>query len=141
MQTRMIVIKDNIEKCMEVGIIGCSEGRAGVNVTRLSELLPGDKVIMYATGISKFAGIAEVAESIYQDESKIWDDGIYPYRIKIKPVIYLPKDKWIEVRTVVDDMEYFKNKVQWSMHFMQNIRPVSDKDYAFLETKMKELVK
>ena len=136
MKIKMAVIKDNIEKCMEVGIFGCTEGRAGINVTRLSELLPGDKIVFYATGISKFAGIAEVTESIYQDEKQIWKDGLYPYRVKIKPVIYLPKDKWINVRNMVNDLDYFKNKIQWSMHFMQNLMPVSEKDYEKIKKIM-----
>ncbi len=139
MRIKMAVVKDNVEKCMELGILGCSEGRGGVNVQRLSEMLPGDKIIFYATGVCKFAGIAEVTESIYQDETKIWDNGEFPYRVKIKPDIYLPKNKWIDVRTMVDDLEYFKNKIQWSMHFIQNLRPVSESDYKKIFTKMKDV--
>lgn len=139
MKIKMAVVKDNIEKCMQENIFGCNAGRGGVNVTRLSELLPNDKIIFYATGIAKFAGIAEITESIYEDEAKIWDNDIYPYRVKIKPVIYLPKEKWIDVKTMVNDLEYFKNKIQWSMHFMQNLRPVSESDYEKILAKMNEV--
>lgn len=62
-------------------------------------------------------------------EQTIWEDGIYPYRVKIKPVIYLTKDKCINIRDMVNDLDYFRNKIQWSMHFMQNLMPVSEKDY------------
>lgn len=139
MKIKMAVVTDNIEKCMEMGVFGCSEGRGGVNVQRLSEMLPGDKIIFYATGICKFAGIAEVTESIYQDETKIWDNGAFPYRVKIKPVIYLKKEKWVDVRGLVNDLEYFRNKIQWSMHFMQNLRPVSKKDYELIEKTLKSI--
>ena len=30
---------------------------------------------------------------------------------------------------MVNDLDYFRNKIQWSMHFMQNLMPVSEKDY------------
>ena len=70
---------------------------------------------------------------------KRWNDGVYPYRVKIKPVIYLPKDKWINVRDMVNDLDYFRNKIQWSMHFMQNLMPVSEKDYKKLFDKMSKL--
>lgn len=141
MQIKMAVIKDNVEKCMECGIFGCSEGRGGINAIRLSELLPGDKIIFYAAGLCQFAGIAEVTESIYQDGSQIWDNGLFPYRVKIKPEIYLPKNKWLDVKTMVDDLEYFKNKVQWSMHFMQNLRPVSEKDYKKIKEEMDKIIR
>lgn len=139
MKIKMAVVTDNIEKCMEMGVFGCSEGRGGVNVQRLSEMLPGDRIIFYATGICKFAGIAEITESIYQDETKIWDNGDFPYRVKIKPVIYLKKEEWVDVRNLVNDLEYFKNKIQWSMHFMQNLRPVSKKDYELIEKSLKSI--
>lgn len=140
MKVKMAVIKDNVEKCMESGIFGCSEGRGGINVTRLSEMLPGDKIIFYATGLCQFAGIAEVVESIYQDESQIWSNDVYPYRVKIKPDIYLDKKQWIDVRSMVNDLDYFKNKIQWSMHFMQNLRPVSENDYKKIKAKMRSLL-
>ena len=140
MKIKMAVVKDNIEKCMKLGVFGCSEGRGGVNVQRLSEMLPGDKLVFYATGICKFAGIAEITESIYQDETKIWDNGVFPYRVNIKPIVYLKKEKWIDVRNLVDDLDYFKNKIQWSMHFMQNLRPINEKDYETIK-KALETVK
>ena len=139
MNIKMAVVKDNIAKCMEAGVFGCSEGRGGINVQRLSEMLPGDKLVFYATGLCQFAGIAEITESIYQDETKIWDNGTFPYRVKIKPVIYLPKEKWIDVRTMVNDLDYFKNKIQWSMHFMQNLRPISEKDYKIIKKTLETL--
>ena len=140
MKLKMAVVKDNVDKCMEKGVFGCSEGRGGINVLRLSEMLPGDKIVFYATGICKFAGIAEVTKSIYQDETKIWDNGVFPYRVKIKPIVYPKKDKWIDVRTLINDLDYFKNKIQWSMHFMQNLRPISEKDYKTIK-KALETVK
>ena len=132
----MAVIKGNIEKCAETGIYGCNEGRAGLNVKRLSELLPGDKIIFYAAGLCKFAGIFEVTDSIYQSSEKIWEDAIYPYRVNIKLIIYLSKDKWLNVAPMVNELQYFKNKVQWSMHFMQNLMTVSQKDYELIKSKM-----
>ena len=134
----MVVIKDNIEKCVAAGVYGCNEGRAGLNVNRLSELLPGDKIIFYATGIGKFAGIFEIVDSIYEDHKQIWKDDIYPYRVKIEPIIYLSKEKWLEVRPLVKDLSYFKNKVQWSMHFMQNLMNVEECDYKLIKEKMEE---
>jgi len=138
MKIKMAVIKDNIEKCKEAGVYGCNAGRAGLNVKRLSELVPGDKIIFYATGISKFAGIFEVTESIYESSKIIWEDDVYPYRVNIKPVIYLPKDKWLDVQPLVNELDYFKNKVQWSMHFMQNLMSVSEKDYELIKNTMQK---
>lgn len=141
MKIKMAVIKDNIEKCVKSGVYGCNEGRAGLNVKRLSEMFPGDKIIFYATGISKFAGIFEITDSIYESHAKIWEDDVYPYRVNIKPVIYLSKDKWLAVGPLVNDLQYFKNKVQWSMHFMQNLMNVEEKDYELIKSKMEEELK
>ena len=35
-------------------------------------------------------------------------------------------------KIIVNDLDYFRNKIQWSMHFMQNLMPVSEKDYKKL---------
>ena len=61
------------------------------------------------------------------------------YPLNYEPLFYLPKDKWVNVRDMVNDLDYFRNKIQWSMHFMQNLMPVSEKDYKKLFDKMSKL--
>ena len=47
------------------------------------------KVLVFVKEM-RIAGICEVTEGYYFDDSKVWKDGIYPHRIKIKPLI-IPK--------------------------------------------------
>lgn len=139
MKIKMAVAKDNIEKCIEAGVYGTNEGRIGLNVKKLCELEKGDKLILYASGISKFAGIVEITKPFYESNDTIGEDGVYPYRVGIKPVIYLPKDKWLDAKDFVFALDYFKNKVQWSMHFINNLTPVELKDYEYLKSEMEKV--
>ena len=139
MKVKMAVAKDNIEKCIEAGVYGTNAGRIGLNVKKLCELEIGDKLILYASGISKFAGIVEVKKTFYESEEKIWEDSVYPYRVGIKPIIYLPKHKWLDAKDYVFALDFFSNKVHWSLHFINNLMPVEQKDYEYLKSEMEKV--
>lgn len=79
MKIKMVAIhKDNIDTCIKAGIYGCNSGNQGRNLKRLFDLVPGDKLIFYATGISKFVGILEVTKPFFESKEKVWLDDIYP---------------------------------------------------------------
>jgi predicted RNA-binding protein len=139
MKIKMAVIRGNIEKCVKAGVYGTSEGRSGLNVKRLLELEKNDVLVFYAAGICKLAGIFKVIEPVYESNTKIWDDNTYPYRVNIEPIIYLPEEKWIDIKDLINDLDYFKNKFSWSMHFIHNLLPVNEKDYHLIKSKMEQM--
>lgn len=136
----VIVSQDNIDKCIKQNVYGCNAGSKARNLKRLFDLKIGDKLIFYSTGISKFIGIFEVSKPFYESTEKIWEDDVYPLRIGIKPVIIPQKDNWLDVKNMINDLEYFTNKTQWSIHFLNNLMPVSESDYNIIKSEMEKAI-
>ncbi len=55
-------------------VSGFREGRWSM----VQKLKPGDKLLCYLTGISRFIGILEVASEPFKDNAKIWEDAAFP---------------------------------------------------------------
>jgi len=45
---------------------------------------PGDYLICYLTGISRFVGVLKVKSDCFVDETPIWEDAVFPIRFKVK---------------------------------------------------------
>ena len=44
------------------------------------EIHPGDYLICYLTGLSRFIGVLEVKSEAYEDDTPIWEDAVFPIR-------------------------------------------------------------
>jgi predicted RNA-binding protein len=70
---------------------------------------PGDYLICYLTGLSRFIGILEVLSDCYIDsESRIWEDDVFPIRFKVKVVDKLTAKTAVPIHTLKDRLSFFK---------------------------------
>lgn len=134
MKIKLAIAAHNTEKCFESGIYGTDDVPAAV---KLSELVPGDILIFYKNR-KGFAGIYKVTESYYRDTTQIWDDGIYPNRIKIEPIISLNPEKYLDVKTIVNDLEMVKHPLYYGLAFRRNLVDISQKDFELIKSKMEQ---
>jgi predicted RNA-binding protein len=103
--------------------------KSGANVSGFKErrrniakkIHPGDYLLCYLTGISRFIGVLEiVSESYFDTETHIWEDQIFPVRFKVKIVHSLNPKTAISVHDLKDRLTIFKDaKTQkgWSGFF------------------------
>ena len=75
----------------------------------LQKIKPGDYLICYLTGVSRFIGILEVISDPYQDVSSIWKDEEFPSGVKVKSIIALTPETAIPVLTLRDRLSFFQN--------------------------------
>ena len=50
----------------------------------VQKIKPGDYLLCYLTGVSRFIGILEVNDAPYRDRTPIWKDEDFPCRLKVK---------------------------------------------------------
>jgi predicted RNA-binding protein len=102
--------------------------KAGGNISGFREsrwstvqkIKPGDYLICYLTGVSRFIGILEVTSEPYKDSSPIWNDNVFLCRLQVKPVIELTPDIALPVFELRDDLSFFQNLKSpsaWTGHF------------------------
>lgn len=101
-------------------------------------LVAGDKIVFYIRGEKVFAGIYEVVSEMYEDASRLFEPiptdktEVFPYRIKIAP-IKISKEP-IQIKSIMSDLEFIKNKENWGGYFFgKAIRTLPKKDFLFLE--------
>ena len=73
------------------------------------KIKPGDYLLCYLTGVSRFIGILEVTSEVFLDNSPIWKDEDFPARFNVKIVIELTPETAIPVLELKDKLSCFEN--------------------------------
>ena len=73
-----------------------------------SKIHPGDYLICYLTGLSRFVGVLEVVSESYEDNSeRIWEDQQFPIRFKVKIIYALNGKTAVPIRNISDRLSMF----------------------------------
>lgn len=137
MKIRLALAAHNTEKCFEAKVFGLTSGSAKV-LDRFIAMAVGDILVFYKAK-EGFAGIWKVASEQYKDNSKIWEDGVYPDRVKIEPVIQLKPGQYVDAKTMVEDLEMVTHPLYWGMTFRENLKEISPKDYKLIKSKLEKV--
>jgi len=78
-------------------------------------------------------GTFEVVSEPFKDESRIFTGGLYPWRIKIKPI----KLGEVEFKPLIPRLKFIKNKDKWTGHLMgKAMREIPKEDYELIFSLM-----
>jgi predicted RNA-binding protein len=86
----------------------------------VSKISVGDLLVCYLTGLSRFVGILEVESEPYLENSKIWEDDIFPVRLKVRPVVMLNPETAVPVLELKEKLSFFKDlkfPSAWAVYF------------------------
>lgn len=86
----------------------------------VQRMKPGDYLLCYMTGISRFFAILEIMGEPFQDDSPIWSEADFESRIPVRVVLELPPEHAIPVKTLRAELSYFqdlKSPNAWTGHF------------------------
>jgi len=86
----------------------------------VQKMKPGDWLLCYVTGVSRWIGILEVVGDPYQDSTPIWVDEEFPCRFPVKVVLALPPEAAVPVKLLGPKLSYFKDapaSMSWTGHF------------------------
>ncbi len=86
----------------------------------LQKIKPGDYLLCYLTGVSRFIGVLEAASAPFKDSSPIWKDEDFPCRLKVKTVVMLTPQTAVPVVELRDRLGIFrdmKSAIAWTGHF------------------------
>ncbi len=122
----------------------------GFKSTRRSEvsgMRPGDKLVFYLTKIMKFGGIAEVTSDYFEDHTKVFRSEKkpgedYPFRVKVKPIMILAPEQYLDVREIAPRLAYTKKwpAEHWRLAFQGNLHQVPQSDYELIASLMRQAV-
>ena len=86
----------------------------------VQQMKPGDYLLCYLTGISRWIGVLEVVSEAFKDTTPIWKDEAFPARVRVRPVATLSPETAVPVFELRDELSVFrdlKNPNAWTGHF------------------------
>ncbi|MCC7406359.1 MAG: EVE domain-containing protein [Bdellovibrionales bacterium] len=97
----------------------------------VQRMQPGDRLLCYLTGISRFVGVLEVTSGAFRDTKKIWADAEFPCRVNVKPLVTLTPETAVPVMSLKDQLSVFQNLKSpgaWTGHFRGSPAKWKDQD-------------
>ncbi len=92
------------------------------------KVAPGDRLLCYLTGVSRFFAILDVTGAPYQSDLLIWGETIYPCRIPVKVALWLEPENAVPIFELSEALSYFqkmKTPNSWTGHFRGS--PIEEK--------------
>ncbi len=86
-------------------VSGFREGRW----TTVQQIKPGDVLLCYLTQVSRFVGVLEVTSEPFWDDTPVWQDMLFPCRVKVKPLVALTPETSVPVLELRDQLSIFRN--------------------------------
>jgi hypothetical protein len=90
---------------------------AGANISGFREsrwasvqkIQPGDYLICYLVGVSRFIGMLEVTSKPYKGTSEIWTYDSFPSRVDVKIIVALTPETAIPIKDLQNELSIFQN--------------------------------
>ena len=99
----------------------------------------GDKLVFYIKPM-KIGGIFEIVSKPFREENPIFEGGIYPNRVKIKPIL-LP-NQLLEFRPLITKLHFITQKKMWGGHLQgKAMRLIPKEDFELIKKKLEKLCK
>ncbi len=95
----------------------------------VQRIKPGDYLLCYLTGVSRFIGVLEVTSEPYWDETPIWKDEVFPCRVKVEAIAALTPETAVPIFELKEQLTIFQNlksPIAWTGHVRGS--PVKWKD-------------
>jgi hypothetical protein len=97
----------------------------------VQKIKPGDYLLCYLTGISRWIGVLEVISEPFKDDTHIWEYDTFPCRLNVKIINELKPKTAVPVLDLKDRLSIFqniKNPNSWGMLFRGSPKKLSSED-------------
>jgi predicted RNA-binding protein len=85
-----------------------------------SQLSRTDYLLCYITKISRFVAVLEALGTPYMDDTPIWKQDIFPFRVRVREVVAIQLERAVHVKGLAGQLSIFRNlkhSSAWGVHF------------------------
>jgi len=75
----------------------------------VQRIKPGDYLLCYLTGVSRWIGVAQVTSRAFLDETPIWTSAVFPCRLRVEMIATLTPETAVPVKDLSDQLSIFQN--------------------------------
>lgn len=97
---------------------GCkTSGFREHNWNRAKRIRPGDIFLCYLVGVKRWVGLLEVTSERFKDETRIYEEELFPVRFTVKPLVILPPEHGVPMEELAGKLSFYPldaTSRQWS---------------------------
>lgn len=111
--------------------------------TRMKNINRGDYLLCYVKGNSSIVGVLKVRSEYYYDNTPIWEDEDYPYRMNVELLYSLPLEESFNLLENKEHLSIFQNenwRNTWMLHFRGSLKELPEEDGKFIVSWFKKQV-
>jgi hypothetical protein len=85
----------------------------------VQQLRPGDYLLAYLTGVSRFVGLLEVTSAAFKDSAPIWQTEEFPARVRVQPVVKLTPETGVPIASLRGRLSFMRDPNmpnEWAGH-------------------------
>lgn len=105
------------------------------HLEKIASVKEKDQLVFYVKP-KRIGGIFEVTSKMFKEENVIFKGGLFPYRIKIRPVV-IPK-KFLEFQPLIHEMRFIASKKRKWGGYLQGkaMRPIPKQDFELIKKRV-----
>lgn len=106
----------------------------------VQQLRPGDYLLCYVVGISRFIGVLEVTSEAFIDHAPIWDTDEFPCRVRVNVVVNVPVENAVPISQLRDKLSIFQHEhpIAWTGHLRGSPAKWKDADAEVILAALQE---
>jgi len=107
--------------------------------SKLTQTKIGDRLLFYVKPV-RVGGIFEVASDPFQEDEEIFLGGVFPHRVRLKPIIV--SNKFLDFRPLINELRFIVRKTpRWGAYLQgKAMKVISKTDYELIENKLRGLM-
>jgi hypothetical protein len=97
----------------------------------VNRIAPGDYLLAYLTGVSRFIALLEATSQPFVDRTPIWPEAVFPERVSVRIIASLTPETAISVHDLSHRLSMFRNTTSasgWTGSFRQSPSRWSESD-------------
>ncbi|MBN2475583.1 MAG: hypothetical protein JXB62_13305 [Pirellulales bacterium] len=123
--------------------------KAGANISgfrehnraRAAKIRRGDIFLCYLTGVKRWVGLLEVSGEMFEDDSPIWGEEVFPIRFPVKPIVMLKPEHGVPMEMLRGKLSFYETDTppgRWSGWVRGSPTKYQKDDGAVIETAVRE---
>jgi predicted RNA-binding protein len=103
---------------------------------------PGDYLLAYLTGVSRWIAVLEVVDEPYDSIKPIWKQALFPCRVNVKAIAQLNPDDGIPALDLAPQLKMFESlkTPQWGLLFRIAPKELPPEDGAIITDAIQRAV-
>ncbi len=119
----------------------CVSGFRRHNRSRAMKIRSEDTFLCYLTGVKRWVGLLRVKSDMFEDETPIWGEEVFPIRFTVEPIVMLSPEHGVPMESLRGKLTFYEADTSpgaWSGLVRGSPTKYKTKDGEVIQAAIKE---